>query len=161
MLNLEVSQIIIQILAFLIMFWVMKRFGWTPLLTVLETRRQNIQAEFDAIDAEKDAVKRLTYQYEEKLKTIHMDTRKKIQDALAEAHKMSLEVQQDAQARAKEILEQAKVEIAQEMAEAKSKLKNDIVNLVVMATEKILQETLDDKAHQKLIADFVKESTFK
>lgn len=160
MLNLEVSQVIIQIIAFLIMLWVMKRFGWTPLLTVLETRRKNIQTEFASIAAEKEEAKKVANQYEERLKNIHLDARKKIQEAIAEGNRISLEIQQDAQARAKEILEQARVEIAQEMSEAKVKLKNEIVNLIVITTEKVLQETLDDKAHQKLIADFVKESSF-
>lgn len=161
MLNLEVNQVIIQIIAFLIMFYVMKRFGWKPLLNVLETRRQTIKAEFEAIDQEKQAAKDLSMQYEEKLKGIHMDARKKIQDAIAEGHEISLKIQQDAQAHAKEIVEQAKVEITQQINEAKVNLKNEIVNLVVLTTEKVLQETLDDAAHQKLIADFVKESSFK
>src|SRR5262245_43127903 len=107
MLDLDVSQIIIQIIAFLVMFWIMKRYGWQPLLDILEARRKAIQAEFDSIAVQKEEAKKLTAQYEEKLRDINADARKKIQEAIAEGHKMSVEIQKDAQASAKEILQKA------------------------------------------------------
>ena len=161
MLNLDVSQIIIQIIAFLIMLWVMKKYGWQPLLDTLKARREAIQAEFDSIAAQKEEVKQLTIHYEEKLKEIDADARKKIQEAVAEGHKISLEIQEDAQAHAKEILQKAKSELEGEIANAKNQLKNDMVNLVVNITEKILQEKLDSAAQKKLIANFVEEAQLK
>jgi F-type H+-transporting ATPase subunit b len=40
MLDLDISQIIIQIIAFLVMFWVLKRYGWGPLLKMLDARQK-------------------------------------------------------------------------------------------------------------------------
>lgn len=161
MLNLDASQIIIQIIAFLVMLWVMKRYGWQPLLELLEARRKKIQEEFDAIAAQKEEVKQLTAQYEEKLRGIDADARKKIQEAIAEGRKIGVEIQEDAQANAKEILQKAKLEMEGEVAKAKNQLKNDMVNLVVITTEKILQEKLDAPNQKKLIADFVEEAQLK
>lgn len=161
MLNLDVKQIIIQIIAFLIMFWVLKRYGWQPLLDVLEARRKKIQDEFDSIAAQKEDVKSLNEQYEAKLKEVHAEGRKKIQEAIAEGHQISLKIQQDAQSQAKEIITKAKAEISSEISQANNQLKNDIVNLVMDTTEKILQKKLDDSSQKKLIADFVEEAQLK
>jgi F-type H+-transporting ATPase subunit b len=161
MLTLEASQIIIQIIAFLVMLWVMKRYGWKPLLGILEERRLKIQAEFDSIASQKEEVKQLALQYEERLKGIDAEMRKKIQEAIAQGQKISAEIQEDAQARAKEILQKTKSEVEGEIAKAKIELKNDMVNLVVNVTKKILQEELDASTQKKLIINFLDEVQMK
>lgn len=161
MLNLDVSQIIIQIIAFLVMLWVMKRFGWRPLLDAMEARRKKIQSEFDGIADQKEEIKQLIKQYEEKLREIDADARKKILEAVNEGHKISVEMQEDAQAHAKEILQKAKLEIEGEIAKAKNQLKHDVVDLVVNTAEKILQEKLDPTNQKKLINKFIEEVELK
>lgn len=161
MLDLNVSQIIIQIIAFLVMFWVMKKFGWKPLLNTLEARQKKIKDEFDSIAAKKEEAKALSAKYEDKLKEIHADARKRIQEAIEEGNKISSAIQEDAQHKAKETLQKVKSELAEEMSIAKNKLKNEIVNLVIGTTEKILQTKLDDASQKKLIAEFVEDAQLK
>ena len=161
MIDLDASKIIIQIIGFLVMLWIMKRYGWQPLLDVLEERRKKIQKEFDDIAAQKDEVKQMVLLYEEKLNDIEGIARKKIQEAIAEGRKISVEIQEEAQAIAKETGHKAKLEAQREMAKAKTELKNDLVNLVVDTTEKIIQEKLDATSQKKLIAGFINESDLK
>jgi F-type H+-transporting ATPase subunit b len=161
MLNLELKQIIIQIIAFLIMLWVMKKYAWRPLLDTMEARRKKIKDEFDSIAAQKEEVKKQSLHYEEQIRKIDADTRRKIQEAIAEAHKISVEIQDDAKVQAKEILLRAQSEIKDEVVKAKNQLKNDMVNLIVHVTEKMLQEKLDPASQRKLIASFVEEAQLK
>lgn len=157
MLNLDAKQILIQIIAFLVMLWVMKRFGWQPLLNVLEERRKKIQAEFDDIASQKEELHQVTVQYEQRMKEISADARKKIQEAVAEGQKIGREIQEEAQVKSKETLIKAKSEVEAEMAKMKNQLKNDMVNLVIVTTEKILKEKLDEPGQKKLIASFIEE----
>ncbi len=159
--NVDFSQIVTQIIAFLVMLWVLKKFGWKPLLSLLNERRQYIQSEFDAVAAQKQAVGKLIEEYEEKLKEIDTQARHKIQEAIMQGRKMATEIQDEAQASAKEIIVKAKNEINREMASAKAQLRDDLVNLVIITTEKILQQELDEPSHKKLIADFVQEADLK
>jgi len=158
MLNIEISQIIIQIIAFLIMLWIMKKFGWKPLLDTLENRKNKIQAEFDTIQAQKLEAKQLNELYKEKLKEIDKEARNKIQEAIAEGRTISSEIQKDAKAQAKLILETAKSELEGEIAHAKSQLKADMVNIIMNVTKKILKENLLPADQLKLIAQFVEEA---
>lgn len=157
MLDLDVSQIIIQTIAFLVMLWVMKRFGWKPLLEILESRRKKIRAEFAAIDSQKEDIKQLTFQYEEKLKEIEEEMRKKVQEAVMEGQRVSAKIQEEAQVRAKEIVQKVKSDIAIEMAQAKLQFKKEMVNLVMNSTKKILQEELDASRQKQLISNFLDE----
>lgn len=161
MIHLEVGQIITQIFAFLVMLWVLKRYGWQPLLSLLEERQQKIKSEFDQIAAEKGEVKKLEEEYREKLKGIEKEARHEIQDAVNQGRKIAMEIQQDAQSVAKALIDKAKLEAERELTIAKKKFKEEIVNTSVTIAEKILQEKLDEETHKKLIAEFVREADLK
>lgn len=154
MLDLYVRQIIVQIIGFLVMLWIMKKYAWQPLLDVMTARRRAIQEEFDAISAAKAEAMQLKELYQDKLKGIDIEARKKIQ----ESHKMGMKIQEDAHAAAKDIVHKAKIEITGEILKAKSHLKNDIVDLVVHATEKMLSEKLDAQSQKRLIESFIEEA---
>ncbi len=51
--NIEISQVITQIIGFLITVWLLKRFAWKPLLSMMDERRQKIKDEFQRIEDEK------------------------------------------------------------------------------------------------------------
>lgn len=157
MLELDEHQIIVQILGFLVMLWVMKKYGWIPLLEILENRRKKIEGEFDAIAAQKEEVKKLGLEYEAKLKSIDAEARRKIQ----EGHKMGLKIQEEAHVRAKELLKKTQLEMENELVKVKNQLKNDVVTLVIRTTEKVLHENLDISDQRKLISNFIEEAELK
>jgi F-type H+-transporting ATPase subunit b len=148
-------------IAFLLMVWILKKFGWKPLLDLLRERREKIQAEFDSIDEQKKQVGALADEYQEKLKGIDAEARQKIQEAVLEGHKIAVGIQQKTQANANEIIQKAKEEVNREIANARTQLKNDMVGIAVAAAEKILQEKIDASKHTKLISEFVEEAELK
>lgn len=159
--DLDFRQILSQIVAFLAMLWVLKKFGWKPLLNMLDERKKTIQAEFDAIDEKKIEVKSLTEDYENKMKSIDAEARMKIQEGIQEGRKIAEEIKEETQSQAKAIISKAKDEIGREMAKAEAQLKIDLVNLSVALAEKILKEKLDLTAQEKLITDFVEKTELK
>ncbi len=128
---------------------------------MLAARRAKIQEEFDEIASQKENIKVLTQQYEQRLQEIDTHARKKIQEGVATGNKISQEIQENAQSKAKEILQQASLEISGEIAKAKNQLKNEMVTLVIKITEQILKEKLDDENQKKLIGNFVQEASLK
>lgn len=153
--HLEISQIISQIIAFLIMLWVLKRYAWKPLLTVLEERRNKIQAEFQTIEEQKKANEDLANDYREKLKDIDNQARAKIQEGIEEGRKLSLEIQQEAHDTAKAIVLKTQTDMQKEVHKARLQLRNELVNMTLAASRKIIHASLDSEAENKLVADFV------
>jgi F-type H+-transporting ATPase subunit b len=158
MLSIDTSQVIMQIVSFLMILWVMKRFGWKPLLDTMQARKDTIHAEFDAIALKHDEADQLLLEYQTKLKEIEKEARFKIQEAIIEGRKIGAQIEREAEEKAREILEKTKSEVVMEVAEAKVQLKEDIANFIVGTTEKILHEKLDDNEQSKLIARFIDEA---
>lgn len=159
--NLDFGQIITQIIAFLIMLWVLKKYGWTPLLNILDERQDKIQNEFDEIARQKQEEQKLIDEYQLKIKNIEIEARHKLQESIAQGQKISLEIQAETQEKTKQMLNKAQEEVLREIEQAKNQLKNDVVKMVMCVTEKILQQKLDPATQKKLIEDFVQEAELK
>ena len=86
--DLDIKEILIQIVAFLLMLWVLKKFGWKPLLNVMEERKKAIQSEFDAIAEARKETEMLAKSYQDKLSTIDAEGRLKIQEAVRQGQKI-------------------------------------------------------------------------
>lgn len=159
--QLDFAQVITQIFAFLIVFFVLRKFGWTPLLTAMDERSESIRSQFEDIELQRADVLRMKDEYTQKLAQIDAEGRVQIQEAIKEGRKISQEIQNSAKAEAALILKKTTEEVAREIKEAKNSLKNDMVKIAIKAAEKILEETIDPKKHEQLINDFVEHVEFK
>ena len=153
--GLEIGQIVTHIIGFLIAVFLLKKFAWKPLLSILEERRSKIKSEFDNIEDEKRKVEDLVSDYQAKLKEIDSLARVKIQEAARDGQKLANEIKENARKESKDILTRAREEIQMDVDKAKVQLKNDLVNMTIRATEKLIRERLDEEKDKKLIAEFI------
>lgn len=152
---LDFAQVLTQIFAFLIVFWVLRKYGWGPLLNAMEERKQHIKSQFDAIQEQKEEIAQLKEEYQRKLADIDSKARVQIQEAVNQGRKIAQEIQEESKTQAKLLIQKAKDETDRHLAEAKNTVKNEIVNVAFAVAEKILEEKLDDKKQKKFISDFV------
>ncbi|MFH0777179.1 MAG: F0F1 ATP synthase subunit B [Candidatus Eisenbacteria bacterium] len=155
--KLDYGQIVTQIIGFLIVLWIMKRFAWKPLLRVLDERREKIKAELDEAERRKLDMEKLRLQYEDKLREIDAEARLRLQEAVKNAQRITSEMKEEARANVQEMLGRARDEIERDRAEALVQLRNDVVDLAIKASGKLLRENLDAERHRKTIADFIGE----
>lgn len=158
--SVEIGQVITQIISFLLMFWILKKFAWKPLLNSLEERKEKIKSDFNAAELEMKNAEMLKKTYHEKLKGIEAEARTKIQEAVVNGLKEAHKIQKDAHSDAKKIITQAQEEIQREVHKARKQLKNDMVNMTVLATEKVLKSSLTKEEQQRIVADFEKHAEF-
>jgi F-type H+-transporting ATPase subunit b len=158
MLTLHIEQVLTQIIAFLLMFWILQRFAWKPLMGVMEERRKKIIEELDAIHAEKEGLKNLEIQYNEKLKKIDEEARIKINEGIERGNNLAAQIKDEAHQEANYLLNRAREEIELEIAKGKDQLKKEVISMAITMTEKILHEQLDDKKQKELVAEFVQKA---
>lgn len=158
--HLDFGQVVTQIFAFLIVFYVMRKYGWAPLLAVLNERKESIRAQFDDIEKQKADLLAMQQEYKQKLATIDAEGRATIQEIVKEGRRISQDIQDAAKQQAKMILQKTNEEVNREIREAKNRLKNEVVQVAVKVAEKILEESIDAKKHESLMTDFVKNAEF-
>jgi len=155
--DIEIGQVLTQILAFLITFWILKKYAWQPILHVLEERKAKIETEFQSIEDQKLAADNLLASYEKKLIELEQESHSKIVAAVQEGQKLARHIADEAKSQAKETLQNAQNQIQKELSSAKISLKNDVATMAVSLTEKLLQDKLDAKTQKKLTDEAIAE----
>ena len=151
------AQFVVNILAFVLLLLILKKFAWGSLLKLIDDRRAKIASEFEGIERAKAEMAALKTEYQERLAKIEEEARAKIQQAVAEGRRVASEIEESSRANAREALEKSKEAIALEVAKARVELKEQVVDLAIQATHKILQQHLDEETDRRMIEAFIKE----
>lgn len=153
----DIRQVLTQVLGFLIMLWILRRFAWGPVLAMLEARREKIAGEFRDAEARKAEADQMKSRYELELRGIEAQARVRMQEGIAEGQKIAAEIRAQAQHEAQNRLTAAKDEIEREHEKAKERVKEEVIRLSMRTAEKILRRKLDDGAQRQLVTEFIDE----
>ncbi len=129
-------------LAFGIVFFILKKFVWPPIIQALNEREAHIEDALRAADIAHEEMKKLKLDNEQLLKEA-----KEERDAImAEARKIREKMLDEARAKATieadRIVENAKERIQNERLAAMTEIKNQIAEISIEVAEKILREKL-------------------
>jgi F-type H+-transporting ATPase subunit b len=153
----DIRQVLTQILGFLLMVWILRRYAWGPLIGMLEARREKIAGEFKEAERLKAEAVELKVRYDAELKTIEAQARQRITEAVAEGQRVAGEIREQAQQDSAARLAHTADEIMREREKAKEVLKEQVISLSLRTAEKILRQKLDDPAQRRLAGEFIDE----
>lgn len=150
-------ELLFQIINTVILFLVLKKILFKPVLNIIETREKMIQDDLAMGAKAKNEGIALKEEYEEKVSLAKDEGREIIKQATARAEEKSTQIIEDAKAEANAIKVKATKEIAQEKEQAMAEIKNDISEIAILAASKVLEEDIDQSKHEVLIEKFIKE----
>lgn len=140
-----------HIIAFLILFFVLKKFLWGTILGVIDERRKSIEYAYQEVEEEKRKAEMLRRQLEDRLAKISEEERKLMEDAAREARKLAEEIRADAEAERERILARARSEIEREREKLIVQLNNYVADLSIDIAEKLIRQKLDREEHRRLV----------
>jgi F-type H+-transporting ATPase subunit b len=148
-------EFITQVVTFVIFFLIMRKYAWPVVLNLLDERQRKIEEGFADIRRRQEAADKLHEEYAQRLRGIEQESRQRIQEAVNEGRRVAAELTEHARQESVKITERAQKTIELEMAKARVQLRDEIVGLVINASERLLREKLDDPADKRLVAAFV------
>jgi len=151
----QIGETITQIIAFLIFVWAMKKFVWPILAAVLDERQRKIEEGFADIERRQQEAQAALDEYRQRLEGIEQEARQKIQEAIAEGRRVAAELTENAREEARQITERAQRNIELQIGQARLELRDEVVQLVMDASERLLREKLDEQTDQRLVAAFI------
>jgi F-type H+-transporting ATPase subunit b len=150
-LGLNVQQLLINSVAFLILVAILARFVYPTLIKSIENRRSTIEAGLEEAKKSQEA----SEEAEKRIEALLADARKDADEIVARSHTEAMTMVADAETKAKQRAEQvvadARAQLDAEVTKARAALKKDTLKLVALATEKIVDEKLDATKDAKLI----------
>ncbi|MBU0744965.1 MAG: F0F1 ATP synthase subunit B [Gammaproteobacteria bacterium] len=140
-----------EMLTFAVLVWVVAKYIWPPLMQVIQERQEKIALGLEAAARGQHELKLTQENITKQLRQAKLDAAKVLDLANQQANNFLEEVKVSAQLERSKMLVQAKLDLEQEVHKAKEELQKQTVDLVITATEKILQQKVDEVAQGKLI----------
>lgn len=150
-LGINLPALLFELVNFGILYWILKRYAYKPIVDMLERRRKQIEDSLKAAEealAERAALGKERQEIIAKAKAHAADI---VAEARGEAEKQKNAIIADAESSADHIMEQAKRETDRQLATARTKLAGEARELVVAATSRLIDEKLDIKRDEKLV----------
>lgn len=155
--NIHLTEIFVQLVAFLIVFFILKKFAWKPLLKIIKSRRERFENEWGSIEKTRQDVAALKQDYQTHLQKIEEEARARMQESLQEGRRIAREIQEKARAEAQGSFEKAKANLELEVQKARVSMRHEIVELSIHVAEKILSEKLDAAQQERKALDILQE----
>lgn len=155
--NIHLSEVVVQLFAFLIVFGVLKKFAWKPLLAIIRSRRERFESEWGEIEKAKEEVARLQKDYLAHLQKIDEEARAKMQEAIGDGRRVAREIQEKARQESQAVFEKAKASLELEVQKARLTLRQEIADLSIRVAEKILSERMDGSQQEKKALEILQE----
>jgi F-type H+-transporting ATPase subunit b len=153
--------IIWNLVAFLVLVWLLKKFAWKPILKSLNDREAKIADSIATADRVKAEMTQLQSENEALLAQAREERAQLLKEAKETRERMINEAKNKAKEEANRIVADAQIAINNQKMAAITEVKNQVGTLVLEVTEKVLRRELSNKKEHEdyinhLIADSLK-----
>ena len=157
-LGIDWRLLILQIVAFLILVFLLGKFVYPWLMKQVDERQDAIEAAAKAaIEAQASAAESKE-EVEALMAKARSEAAEIVDTAKLEASQMLTSSEEKARTTAEKIAAEAKANIEKSIEAAKRELHDETLELIALATEKVIHTKLDKKADAALIVSALKES---
>ena len=140
-----------QMIVFFILWWVVARFVWPPLVKALDDRATKVAEGLAAAERGKADLASASKIAEQELAGARQEGAQRVAEAEKRAQMAAEEIRTNAQSEAARILAQAKEDADQQVSRAREILRLEVAALAVQGAEQILQREVDAKSHAALL----------
>ena len=143
------------LLVFAVLFFVLSKFAFKPILAAVEGREQALREAMEEAKADRDAAATLLAEQKKQLDAARVDAQKIIVDGRATAEKMRADLLEQTRAQQGEMLERAKRDIEAEKMGAITALRREAVDLAIAGASKVIEKNLDDASNRALVEKYL------
>lgn len=158
-LGINVSTLLAQVVNVAVLFGLLYLVAYKPIMRMLDERSRKIKESMDNTERIKEQAERAEEEASRRIEA----AAKEGQEAIARAMRTGEDVRQEAQQKAKSegeaLIARARSEIQRERDEAIDQLRGEFADITIEAAGKVIDRTLDKKAHRDIIDKVLKEST--
>ena len=151
------SLIFWEVLSFSILFWILYKYAFPPILKTLETREQKIRESLDQAEQSRATAEQKLKEYETKLQAAAKEAEALMAEAKQKAQRLLDENQQRLRAESERIKEEATQDIERERRKAVQDIKDQTADLAILVAEKVIGRSLSDDDHRRFTQEAIAE----
>jgi F-type H+-transporting ATPase subunit b len=154
-LNVSPGLMIWTLFNFAIVLLLVIKFGVKPIINGLKAREDGIRQNISDAEQANLNARKLLNESEEKLRSAQHEMAEIVQKGRHQAEELIKKAAEEADRIKNQKVDEAIKEISRSKEIAIGELRSEVAELVVLAAEKLLSETMDKEKHQKLVESFI------
>lgn len=139
------------ILTFLILFALLAKFAWKPLLKVLSEREEKIRTSISQAEEAQKKLESLTAEGETIIAKARSEVQTIIADGKTTSDKLRNDIESKAKNKAQSIIDQAEKRISAEKEKAIIEIRGEVASLSIQIAEKLIRKNLSKEDNMELI----------
>ncbi len=155
--HINLKSFIFQLVTFLIVLMIFKRWILPPLQKTLEDRRSTLEQSLQNAKETEDKLAKAEGKVQEVLKQAREQADIALANANAQAKDVIAKAEIKAEEQAKRIVSETEGRLAQEREELHSQLKAELADLVIATSEKVLRKKIDEQEDRSLVENALKD----
>jgi len=157
-LGINMPVLLAQIINFVILFGLLYLVAYKPIMRMLDERSRKIKESMERTEYIKQQAERAEEEAAKRIEAAAKEGQEAITRALRTGEEIRQGAQQQARQEAEALIARARAEIQRERDEAIDELRKEFADITIMAAEKVIDRTLDKKAHRQIIDKVLEES---
>jgi F-type H+-transporting ATPase subunit b len=153
----KTNELIIGIIAFVVLFVVLRRFAFPRADQVLKERTENIEGKLQQAERERQQAEELLRQYRERLASAEQEAQRIIDEARANAERLRAELMAKAEQEADRVINQGREAIRAERDRAVRELRTEVGSLAVELATRVIGDSLDRDRQLRLIDQYIEQ----
>lgn len=154
-LGIDFQSILITAVGFLLLFVILKKFAFGPIIGVLQQRQDTIRGNFDEAESRRNEMVKLQHEYEDRLAKIEDEARDKIQAAVKEAQIARDEIITRAHADSQAIMARGQADIEQQRQQSMVQMRDQVVDLATQMASRVAKTDLNAQSHAHLVDEVI------
>jgi F-type H+-transporting ATPase subunit b len=157
MLNANWGLFVWTLVTFGVALFILRKWVFIPLQRVIDERRQRVQETIDTAEDAREEAHRLLDEYKETLASVRSEADEILERSRRAGDEAKAEIVGEARVQADRAVARAHEQIERDTASAVAQLRAEVADLTMLATEKVVGRSLDDKDHARLVDEALKE----
>jgi len=150
-----------QLIGFAILLILLRFVAFKPFMRMMDERSRRVREGLEAAEKMKEQAAQSDVAVQKRLDEARQEGQGLIGQAQQIASRLQDEARQQARTEGEALLARARNEIQLERDEAIAQIRRQFADLTITAAEKVINQSLDKKAHERLIEEVLAESSFK
>lgn len=157
-LGINMPTLLAQIINVAILFGLLYLVAYKPIMRMLDERSRKIKESMEQTEYIKEQAERAEGEATKRIEAAAKEGQEAIGRAMRTGDEIRQEAQQQAKQEAETLIGRARTEIQRERDEAIDELRKEFADITIMAAGKVIDRTLDKKAHRDIIDRVLRES---
>ena len=158
-LGINLPTLVAQIINFVILFGLLYLVAYKPVMRMLDERSRKIKESMEQTEFIKEQAVHAEEEAEKRIEVASRKGQEVVARAVRTGEEAKQKAQQEAGQEAESLIARARLEIQRERDDAVNELRREFVDLTILAAGKVIDRSLDKKAHRQLIDKVLEEST--